>query len=395
MGNVAAFKARVTLESDEYIAGWKKVETATTNSVSGMEKAISNGMKSWSKAMGKAVAGFLGIQLADTLVKSIDDTLKNPIFDNAGANIAYAVGDGFAKTLESIPVAGTIGKWIASGIGSATDAIEMTSDASGKTEERIKQSREEAQRNQRMLEIGSKMVADLEKQRELSAAVGDEQRTRVERAQRLVELEKQLNDQMAKEGATGPQIVAARDKLRAAFEATSAAQDEAIKRQEREKMLAEQAADAEKERARIAEEAAKAQERAQADAEKRAEMRAAAEERHQDSVMDFMEDLQDALDERTMTEEQLFQKKMERMGLDEEEQAQAIALNNRLKAVESRDKLSSLSNVESISTAVGGVKMAGTTSGLDRLAKPAETTAKATQASAEHLRKMAAAAGAV
>ena len=396
MGNVAAFKTRITLESDQYIAGWKKVESATTNSVGGLEAAIQKGVKSWSRSMGKAVSGFLGIQLADTLLKSIDETLKNPIFNNAGANIAYAIGDGLAKTLESIPVAGTLGKWIGQGLGSATDAIGLTSDASGNQEARQKASREEAARNERMLAVGSKMVADLEKQRELAAAVSDEQRTRVERAQRLAELEKQLNDQMAKENASGPQILAAREKLRAAFEATIAAQDEAIKRQEREKILADQAAEAEKERARIATEAAKAQERAQADAEKRAEMRAAAEERREESVINFMDELQDALDERTMTEDQLFQKKMDRLGLDAQEQENARALNEKLKAAsETASKTTAVSNIESIQSAVGSVKMAGTTSGLDKLAKPAEATAKATQASATHLAKLAAATGAV
>jgi len=396
MGNVAAFKARITLESNEYIAGWKKVESATSNSVGGIEAAIQKGVKSWSRSMGKAVSGFLGIQLADTLLKSIDDTLKNPIFISTGANIAYAIGDGLAKTLETIPVAGTLGKWLGQGLGSATDAIGLTSDASGNQEARQKASREEAARNERMLAVGPKMIANLEKQRELAAAVSDEQRTRVERAQRLAELEKQLSDQMTKEGATGPQIVAARDKLRAAFEATSAAQDEAIKRQAHEKELADQAVEAEKERARVAEEAAKAQELAQANAEKRAEMRAAAEERREESVMNFMEELQDALDERTMTEDQLFQKKMDRLGLDAQEQENARALNEKLKAAsETASKTTAVSNIESIQSAVGSVKMAGTTSGLDKLAKPAEATARATQASATHLAKLAAATGAV
>ena len=202
MGNVAAFKARITLESNEYIAGWKKVESATSNSVGGIESAIQKGVKSWSRSMGKAVSGFLGIQLADTLLKSIDDTLKNPMFENAGANIAYAIGEGLAKTFESIPVVGTIGKWLGQS-------------ESGDMEARQKASRDDAARNERMLAVGSKMVADLEKQRELASAVSDEQRTRVERAQRLAELEKQLNDQMAKENASGPQILAAREKLRA------------------------------------------------------------------------------------------------------------------------------------------------------------------------------------
>jgi hypothetical protein len=372
MGNVAAFKTRITLESDQYIAGWKKVESATTDKVSGIEKAISKGMKSWSNSMGKAIGGFLGIQLADTLLKSIDDTLKNPIFNTTGANIAYAIGDGLAKTLESIPVVGTIGKMLGQS-------------ESGDMEARQKASRDDAARNERMLAVGSKMVADLEKQRELAAAVSDEQRTRVERAQRLAELEKQLNDQMAKENATGPQILAAREKLRAAFEATSAAQDQAIQRQEREKMIADELADAEAKRLKTQEEAAK-----------RAEMRAAAEERREESVINFMEELQDALDERTMTEEQLFQKKMDRLGLDAQEQENARALNEKLKAAEAgASKTTAVSNIESIQSAVGSVKMAGTTSGLDKLAKPAEATAKATQASATHLAKLAAATGAV
>lgn len=392
MGNVAAFKARLTLESAEYMAGWKKVEAATTNSVGGIEAAIQNGMKSWSRSMGKAVAGFLGIQMADTLLKSIDDTLKNPIFNNTGANIAYAIGDGFAKTLEGIPVAGTIGKWIASGVGAGLEALGVA-DATGNTAERIAASREEAAQNERKLAVGAKMISDLQKQGELAAAIGDEERRRVERTQRLAELETELNNRMLKENATGPEIVAARDKLRAAFEATAKAQDEAIARQEREKALAQQLADTEAQRARAAADAAKAQERAQAEAEKRAEMRAAAEERHNDSVMDFMEDLQDALDQRTMTEDQLFQKKMDSLGLDEEERSRALALNEKLKAASQTTAM--VGNVESISTAVGAVKMAGTSTGLDRLAKPAEQTAKATTDSAKSLARMAAATGSV
>jgi len=424
MGNVAAFKTRITLESDQYMAGWKKVEAATTNSVGGIEAAISKGMKSWSKSLGKSIGTFFSIQLADTLLKGIDESLKNPMFNNAGKQIAYSIGDGLSNALKEIPVAGTVGGWIGEGVGIAQEKIvefghwmeskskgvfgletaasalatmwEYASGRSSGAETSIKASREEAERNQKQLAIGSKMVADLEKQRELASAVSDADRTRVERAQRLAELEKQLNDQMTKESAKGPEIVAARDKLRAAFEATSAAQDEAMKRQEREKMLADQAAEAEKERARVAEEAAKAQERAQADAEKRAEMRAAAEERREESVMNFMDDLQDALDERTMTEDQLFQKKMDRLGLDAQEQENARALNEKLKAAEAgASKTTAVSNIESIQSAVGSVKMAGTTSGLDKLAKPAEATAKATAASATHLAKLAAATGAV
>jgi len=113
-------------------------------------------------------------------------------------------------------------------------------------------------------------------------------------------------------------------------------------------------------------------------------------------VMDFMQDLQDALDERTMTEDQLFQKKLDRLGLDENEQKRAKEMNQKLKdASQTAPKTAAVSNIESIQSAVGSVKMAGTTSGLDKLAKPAEATAKATQASATHLAKLAAATGAV
>jgi ActR/RegA family two-component response regulator len=48
-----------------------------------------------------------------------------------------------------------------------------------------------------------------------------------------------------------------------------------------------------------------------------------------------------------------------------------------------------MSNVENISTAVGGVKMAGMTTGLDKLAKPAQATAINTAKVAENTGRMA------
>lgn len=520
MGNVAAFKARLTLESDSYIASWKKVEAATSNSVGGIQGAIQKGMKSWSRSMGKAVAGFLGIQLADTLLKSIDDTLKNPIFNNAGANIAYAIGEGLSKTLEGIPVAGTLGKWIGSGIGAAMDkigefgawaekktkgiwgveqaagALGSLSGSGGSAEEAQKASREEAARNEAAYAAIAKTVNSLQAQKELASAISDTERKRVESSQRLSEILTSLNNEMLKQGKTGEEIQAAAKKVRESYAAMEKAQADAEKARaaaiereqaladsrartkamgeqevqlkeriaeldsqilgygtEEEKLAAKQRKNAEDQKARIekildlqeklrdikdrldsakqvagkmtdAERAQAVSEklyleelirlesitgerekqlalaeemaRANAVAAKAEKDRQAAEAEHTRTVSGFMQQLQDALDERTMTEDQLFQKKMDRLGLDAEEQANALALNEKLKAAEaSSTKTATVSNIESIQTAVGSVKMAGTTSGLDKLARPAEATAKATQASAQHLARIAASTGAV
>lgn len=362
MGNVGNFKARITLETEEYLASWKKVESATSSATSGIGKAFEKAGKSWGNSMQKAIVGFFGIQLADTLVKSIDERMKAPLFEGLGANIAYAVGEGFQKTLESIPVSGTVGKWIGSAIGSATDYIGLTSDASGSGEERQKASREEADRREQARRSVEAITKQMERQTALSSAIDDAERARLEREYKFQDIARQINDAMAKAGLSGPQIQSERDRVRALYDAQISAA---------EKLAALKA------------EQAKAEEAAAA----RAEARQRAEERAQEEASDFLDSLQRQLDERTLTEDQLFQRKLDELGLDEEQVAKAWELHNALKAAEeaqagiadgaavTAEATQAMANIESLSTAVGGVKVAGVSSGLDRLADPAKATA--------------------
>lgn len=362
MGNVGNFKARITLETEEYLASWKKVESATSTATSGIGKAFEKAGKSWGNSMQKAIVGFFGVQLADTLVKSIDERMKAPLFEGLGANIAYAVGDGFQKTLESIPVSGTVGKWIGSAIGSATDYIGLTSDASGGGEERQKASREEADRREQARRSVEAITKQMERQTALSSAIDDAERARLEREYKFQDIARQINDAMAKAGLSGPQIQSERDRVRALYDAQISAA---------EKLAALKA------------EQAKAEEAAAA----RAEARQRAEERAQEEASDFLDSLQRKLDERTLTEDQLFQRKLDELGLDEEQVAKAWELHNALKAAEeaqagiadgaavTAEATQAMANIESLSTAVGGVKVAGVSSGLDRLADPAKATA--------------------
>lgn len=362
MGNVGNFKARITLETEEYLASWKKVESATSTATSGIGKAFEKAGKSWGNSMQKAIVGFFGVQLADTLVKSIDERMKAPLFEGLGANIAYAVGEGFQKTLESIPVSGTVGKWIGSAIGSATDYIGLTSDASGGGEERQKASREEADRREQARRSVEAITKQMERQTALSSAIDDAERARLEREYKFQDIARQINDAMAKAGLSGPQIQSERDRVRALYDAQISAA---------EKLAALKA------------EQAKAEEAAAA----RAEARQRAEERAQEEASDFLDSLQRKLDERTLTEDQLFQRKLDELGLDEEQVAKAWELHNALKAAEeaqagiaegaevTAEATKAMANIESLSTAVGGVKVAGVSSGLDRLADPAKATA--------------------
>lgn len=382
MGNVGNFKARITLETEQYLAEWSKVERATSTATSGIGKAFEKAGKSWGNSMQKAIVGFFGIQLADTLVKTIDERMKAPMFEGLGKNIAYAVGEGFQKTLESIPVAGTVGKWIGSGIGSITDAMGITTDATGNREAANEANRKDADAKRDALIAVNQITEQMERQTALTNAGSEAERTRLERQYKFEELSRKINDEMAKAGFSGPQIQAERDRVRSVFDAQNEAADRLAAT--KAEQLATETRIAEAQRAQ--QEAAAAAADAAEAAARRAEERQRAEERKQEETANFLIDLQRRLDERTLTEEQLFQQKLDGLELDEQQVAQAWKLYEAIKAAETAQanvtegaetsvQAQQLAGVETLSTAVGGVRVAGVSSGLDRLAEPAKMTA--------------------
>lgn len=385
MGNVGNFKTRITLETEEYLASWKKVESATSTATSGIGKAFEKAGRSWGNSMQKAIVGFFGIQLADTLVKSIDERMKAPLFEGLGANIAFAVAEGMEKTLQSIPVAGTVGKWLEPAIGGAMDYLGITDNAADAGAMAASQaaSREQAKVRQDAANAIGEITEQMERQTALSSALDEAERTRLERQYKFEDISRKINDEMAKAGFSGPQIQAERDRVRAIFDAQNEAADKLAASKaaqlEAEKAIAAQ----QEEQARLQREAAYMAEAAAA----RAEARQRAEERAQEQAFDFLDSLQRQLDERTLTEDQLFQRKLDELGLDDAQIAKAWELHNALKAAEeaqagiaegaevTAEATKAMANIESLSTAVGGVKVAGVSSGLDKLADPAKATA--------------------
>lgn len=385
MGNVGDFKARITLETEQYLSSWKRVEQATSSSTGGIAKALEKAGASWGRAMQKAFVGLFGIQLADTLARSIDERMKNPIFEDAGSNLAYAVGEGFQKTLQSIPVAGVVGGWIGSAAGSLSDFIGLTSDASGVLEARQQASRVEAEAKREALLATGEISKQMQQQTQLANAANEAERTRLERQFKFEEISRRINAEMTKVGFTPDQIRAEAERVRAAFDEQNAAADRLAAA--KAEQLASERAILEAQREQADAQAAAAEE-AQAVAD-RAAAREEAEKRKYAEAADFLTDMQRRLEERSMTEDELFQRKLDEMDLDEEQVAQAWKLHEALKEQAAIDPASatsgarSMANIEGISTAIGGVRIAGATSGLDRLAEPADETAENTRAMRE------------
>lgn len=384
MGNVGDFKARITLETEQYLSSWKRVEQATSSSTGGIAKALEKAGASWGRAMQKAFVGLFGIQLADTLARAIDERMKNPIFEDAGSNLAYAVGEGFQKTLQSIPVAGVVGGWIGSAAGSLFE-FWGASDATGASEARQKASRIEADAKRDALLASGEILKQMQQQTQLANAANEAERTRLERQFKFAEISKRINAEMSKAGFKPDQIRAEVERVRAAFDEQNAAADRLAAA--KAEQLASERAILEAQREQADAQAAAAEE-AQAVAD-RAAAREEAEKRKYAEAADFLTDMQRRLEERSMTEDELFQRKLDEMDLDEEQVAQAWKLHEALKEQAAIDAASatsgarSMANIEGISTAIGGVRIAGATSGLDRLAEPADETAENTRAMRE------------
>ena len=122
------------------------------------------------------------------------------------------------------------------------------------------------------------------------------------------------------------------------------------------------------------------------------------------AAIDLMEDIQDQIDERTMSEDELFAKQLLRMNLTEDEEAKLWDLHRALEAVNQVQETATepdvdtsaqsvadqkqAGSIDTINTAVGGVRMAGMSSGLDKLAQPASQTAANTKAIAANTAKL-------
>lgn len=327
MATVANLKAKLVMD----IGGFEQAADRAVGKARTMGKSVEDALKKagkqWRDSIGKGVMALVGVQMADTLLKTIDERMKDPMFENIGKNLAYAVGEGFQKSLESVPVAGTIGSWLGSAIGQATDSLGLTSDASGDQERAQQASRQVADARQNAIIAISSITQQLERQQQLTAAVNEEDRVRLERQFKLADLLQRVNEAGKKGNLSPDQIRAQAEGVRQSFAALSAAEDE-LKRQEQERLANQQFWTAELE---------------------------AAEEimSEIEATWEYIADLGDLTSEA-----------QEKAAAEAEKRAKA----NAEEAESAARRALEFANVETIGTAIGGVKVAGMTDGsLSRL----------------------------
>jgi hypothetical protein len=401
MATVANLKAKLVLDVGDFSAAADSAVGKAKTMGKGIENALKAASQSWKRSLGQSAMALVGVQMADSLVRSIDERLKSPIVDNIAANLAYAVGEGFKNSLQSIPVAGIIGGWIGSGIGAATDFVGLTSDASGSLEAKQQASREQAARMLDMLKLVQDINQPLERQMQLAQAIDEAERTRLQRAFQLQDLQQKINARGLASGMSGDQIRAESEKIAQQMAATNQAIDE--------RAAAEAAiAESQRQQAEIARQQAAEQQRILDLAEQR---QAVAE--------NFLRDLETQLNRETLTEQELFEDQLARLDLTREEIERARELQRlRQNAVATREaeaeaaraaaeaerqaaerlaeaqgmaqRSMEFSNVESLSTAIGGVKVAGMTSNsIERLVPTQEMIKNYSEQIARNTQRMA------
>lgn len=220
----AASKMEVQLQLlwAQYERGLAEAEKATQQRTSRIGQIFDKAGKSYQKAITKNLVGMFGVGLADQLTKGIIDSLKNPQFGTAGANIAYAVGDGFAKAMEHVPIAGAIGKAIGEYF-------------SGNTEEMIQSSREAAGKRSAGFASASDAIGALERQRKIVEAISEDKKQELQRTQEIDQAATSMYQKLVQQGLTQKEALDQVERLKTAYKELYAAQDEAQQRLERDK----------------------------------------------------------------------------------------------------------------------------------------------------------------
>lgn len=109
MPNVANLKAKLILETDQYMAAASRVISENKKVENSFEKMADKAARSFSKAFVNAGVKMLGVQAADTMIRSIGENLKDGNkFDLLGSTTVYGIADGIVKGLKSLPIVGAV-----------------------------------------------------------------------------------------------------------------------------------------------------------------------------------------------------------------------------------------------------------------------------------------------
>lgn len=213
----------------QYERGLAEAERATQQRTSRMGAIFDKAGKSYGKAITKSIVGMFGIGLADDLTKGIIESLKNPMFESAGANIAYAVGEGFTKAMKNVPIAGALGQVLGDAVGDFFDP------GSSSIEQRIADSRLVAAKRGDGLQGFGRSLKDLEYQRSLVEAVNDDERVRLQRQHEISRVLTEANKKLIEQGFSVAETRDLVQQMEDAYKRLYAAQDAQQERLERDK----------------------------------------------------------------------------------------------------------------------------------------------------------------
>lgn len=324
MANVAKLKAKLVMETEEYMKSADKVVSRTTAMGNQIDKITNKVAKSYANAITSSVMGLVSAQAIDGALRGLSKALDE--FDPKGMrnfdSMLSGIGDKIGDLIKQVPL---IGAFVELGNSIYYSGYNAIYGERAKNDPRLELEQKRAIEERRKFTDSQKpaveMIKDLEYQARLSAAVTEEERKRLQMEHEREQIMQKLNGV-----AEGPQ----KERMRQELEA-------AVKKMQAERELAEQ------------------RKKAEAEQKKAAEARQKEEEKLAKSREDFMRDMEERVKNQTMTDRQRFEEKMAELKIEGADRERMEALYGQLKQAPGGDH----GSTTGVSSAVGSLRMAG------------------------------------
>lgn len=384
MGVIGSLTARMVLETGEYMAAAEKVVRRTDSMGSQISRTLGKASATYGKALAKGAIGIIGAMGVDQVLDDLNKKMMTEGFKN-GTDVVRTFGNSILDLSKGIPIIG--------GLVTAIDfAVTDTERWKQKNIELQQEIRKTVDAYKNMSGAGDSALmsmsisdfmnsSDSDKQ---SIRDADEFRTKV--AALRAEYEKIIANietvnglyefqrkQLRSEALTA--FVEQEGALRKQMDLNEAKRKQAEIMEEINAIMAEQA------------ELDEVSDMVQQDINERERGRA-----------DFMRDLQRSYDSSLMSERELFQKKLDSLDIMGEQAAKAWELHDAMEAqkqtadaTQRLQRMMGFSNVESLNTAIGGVKVSGMSSfSLERMMPTQDAIKLAVQQIAKNTAPLAA-----
>lgn len=384
MGVIGSLTARMVLETGEYMAAAEKVVRRTDSMGSQISRTLGKASATYGKALAKGAIGIIGAMGVDQVLDDLNKKMMTEGFKN-GTDVVRTFGNSILDLSKGIPIIG--------GLVTAIDfAVTDTERWKQKNIELQQEIRKTVDAYKNMSGAGDAALmsmsisdfmnsSDSDKQ---SIRDADEFRTKV--AALRAEYEKIIANIETVNGLYEFQ----RKQLRAEALTAFVEQEGALRKQmDLNEAKRKQAEIMEEVNAIMAEQAEldEVSDMVQQDINERERGRA-----------DFMRDLQRSYDSSLMSERELFQKKLDSLNIMGEQAAKAWELHDAMEAqkqtadaTQRLQQMMGFSNVESLNTAIGGVKVSGMSSfSLERMMPTQDAIKLAVQQIAKNTAPLAA-----